>query len=391
MDFYRQALDIKEESVSHRRAIHKNAEAGICTPITAEYIENTLKSYGIPSRMCGNGVTATVGSGSPVILLRADMDALPMEEQSGEEFASTAKATHACGHDMHAAMLLGAAKLLKNTEKSIKGTVKFMFQPGEETLSGCKDMIKNGALHSPVPQATLALHTAAGRIVPGTFMYNAKEAMMLSADNFTITIKGKGGHGAYPSLAVDPINIAVQIYNGVGRIVPLELPSDRNCVVTIGKFIAGDSGNIIPDSAQLHGTVRTDDEKCREHIKMRIEEIARRTAELYGGSAQVEWTSGAPVLKCDEKLTCDMVKYIDTLDMPDKKYIPDMQAAASEDFAYMAQQLPSAYIYLSAGFDGEKGQYTAHNPKVCFNEDCLPIGAAVYAHCAVCWLKDNAL
>ena len=389
MDFYSKAVEITDEIVFHRRFLHKNAESGNFAPKGIEYIANTLKTYGIPSQLCGNGITATVGSGNPVILLRADVDALPMEEQSGESFASTTKSAHTCGHDMHAAMLLGAAKLLKQQEKHLNGTVKFMFQPGEETLSGCKNMLENGVLQNPVPSAAMALHTAAGNMLPGTFMYNAAGVMMLSADNFTITIKGRGGHGAYPHLAVDPVNIGVHIYNALQSLACREVSADKICVVTVGSFCAGDSGNIIPDSAVMIGAVRTDDETVRRLVTDRINEIVQLTARCFGGTAEFAVTSAAPVLKCNAELTKDMVRYINDMPLLSKTFIADMQATASEDFAYVAQMLPTAYIYLSAGFDDERGNFTAHNPKVRFNEDALAQGAAVYAHCAANWLKDN--
>jgi len=389
MDFYSQAVEIKDEIVFHRRFLHKNAESGNFVPKGMEYIANTLKNYGIPSQLCGNGITATVGSGNPVILLRADVDALPMEEKSGESLASTTKAAHTCGHDVHAAMLLGAAKLLKQQEKHLNGTVKFMFQPGEEILAGCKNMLENGLLQNPVPSAALALHTAAGNMIPGTFMYNGGDVMMLSADNFTITIKGRGGHGAYPQLTADPVNAGVHIYSALQSLVCCEVSADKMCVVSVGSFHAGDSGNIIPDSAVMQGAVRTDDEATRRFVTKRMGEIVQLAARCFGCTAELVMTSSAPALVCDEKLTQDIVGYIETLPLPSKNFVSDIKAAASEDFAYVAQMRPSAYIYLSAGFDDERGNFTAHNPKVRFNENVLPVGAAVYAHCAANWLKDN--
>lgn len=389
MDFYSKALDIKDEIVAHRRIIHKNAESGNFVPKTVEYIAQTLKSYGIHWRMCAGGVTATVGSGNPVILLRADMDALPMKEQSGESFASVTNSAHTCGHDMHAAMLLGAAKLLKQQEKHLCGTVKFMFQPGEETLSGCRDMLKNGLLQNPKPQAALALHTAAGSMPPGTFIFNDSGAMMLSADNFTVNIKGKGGHGAYPHLACNPITTAAQLYMALQSIADSEVPPDKTCIVSVCQLCAGDSGNIIPDSAVIKGAVRTDDERVCQHIKQRMEQLVHSISGGYNTVATVQWTEGAPALKCDRDVTAAMVGYIGEMEIPHKKFADGMQASASDDFAFIAQKIPSAYIWLSAGFDSDKGKYTAHNPKVCFNEDALPIGAAVYAHCAARWMTEN--
>ncbi len=391
MDFYTAALAIKEEIINHRRFLHQNAESGIHLPKTTEYIFDTLAKYGFSPRKCGEGITAEAGNGKPVILLRADMDALPMEEKSGESFSSTTGSAHTCGHDMHAAMLLGAAKLLKEKETELKGTIKLMFQPGEETLNGCRNMIENGVLQNPVPDAAFALHTGAGAIIPGQFMYNSKGALMCSADYFTIKINGKGGHGAYPHLTADPINTAVHIYQALQSLVCLETPPDRNCALTIGRFCGGDSGNIIPDKAVLSGSVRTDDENCRKLLIRRTEQIAHSISTAFCTTAQVLWTAGTPVLKCDGRLTDKMISYIDGLNIPNKKFIPDMQANASEDFACIAQEIPSAYIYLSAGFDDDRGSFTAHNPEVKFNEDCLPVGAAVYAQCAAMWLEENCI
>ena len=157
----------------------------------------------------------------------------------------------------------------------------------------------------------------------------------------------------------------------------------------MGQFIAGESGNIIPDDAVIKGALRTDDESVRSFAKKRIEEIVQFTAQCFGASAAVSWTGGAPALNCDGGLVNEMTGYIKELPIPDAKFIGNMQAAASEDFAYIAQKIPSAYIYISAGFDDERGKYTAHNPRVCFNEDALPVGAAVYAHCASRWLTEN--
>ena len=390
MDFYTDALAIKEEIVTHRRFMHRNAESGLHLPATADYIFKTLTEYGLSPQKCGEGVTAVIGFGSPVILLRADMDALPMEEKSGENFACTTGNAHTCGHDMHAAMLLGAAKLLKQREKELKGCVKLMFQPGEETLNGCRNMMENGVLQDPAPDAAFALHTAAGPLIPGQFMYNSKGALMCSADYFTIKISGKGGHGAYPHLTCDPINTAVHIYQALQSLVSLEIPPDRNCALTIGRFCAGDSGNIITDSAVISGSVRTEDENCRSLLIRRTEQIALSVAQTFNTQAEVIWTAGTPVLECDGEFTETIVNFIDGMNIPHKNFIADMQANASEDFAYIAQQIPSAYIYISAGFDDERGNFTAHNPEVQFNEDCLALGSAVYAQCAAMWLDQNS-
>lgn len=389
MELYKKALEIKDEIVGCRRYLHQHPETGLNMPMAAEFVLKKLTEYGLEPKKCGHGVTAMLGKGSPVLLLRADMDALPMTENSGEEFASTNGNAHACGHDMHAAMLLGAAKLLKNCESMLQGTVKFMFQPAEETFEGSRDMIENGILEEPCPDAALAFHTAPGKMLPGLFMYNAGGVMMSSVDGFRIEISGKGGHGAYPNLTADPLRIAVQIFLGLESLIAREADPERTCVLTVGKIQGGEAANIIPDSAVMEGTLRTDDKACRELLVRRISEVAQTTAKLYGGSAKVIPLSAVPPLVCDSKLAEEMAGYMKELDVPGLKAYPGMKANASEDFAVIAEKLPSVFMYLSSGFDDERGEHSAHNPKVCFNEDVLPIGSAGLALCAVRWLEEH--
>lgn len=391
MNFYKRSLELKDETAAHRRFLHKNAEYGINLPVSCSYVTEKLKEYGLCPHKCGCGITATIGTGKPVILLRADMDALPMAEQSGEEFARTdGTAAHTCGHDLHTAMLLCAAKMLKENEKQLKGTVKFMFQPGEELLTGCRDMIENGVLENPVPDAAFAIHVGGGKIPTGYFMYNAGGVMMNSADYFTINIKGKGGHSAYPNLTVDPVNIGVQIYSAFKHLISGESAPDKNCVLTVGSFNAGDAGNIIPDSAVLKGSLRTDDSVSRKLLVNRIKQVAEGTAAIYGGTAQVVFTAGTPPLVCHKAFTEKMAAFVQQLEIPNCTPVPDMTATASEDFANIAEKLPAAMFYISAGFSDSGEDYLPHNPKVRFNEDCLPQGAAIYAHCAAQWLADNS-
>ena len=389
MNFYQSALQLKDEIVAYRRYLHQNAEAGLDMPLSKEFIRRNLYNMGITAVDCGCGVTATIGCGKPVILLRADMDALPMEEQSGVDFASCTNAAHTCGHDMHAAMLLGAAKLLKQQETTLKGTVKLMFQPGEEILAGCDNMLQKGILSDPVPDVALAFHVGAGKLPVGTFMYNAGGVMMNSADNFNITVFGKGGHGAYPHLAKDPINAAVHIYTALQGMLARETDPQKSCNLTIGSFCSGESGNIIPDTANMAGSVRTNDNLQRSMLVRRIEEIVTNVANACGCRADIKWSGGAPCLVCDKTFTEDMVKYISDIPLSQLAPVAGMSASASEDFANIAQKIPSAMIYLGAGFADSRGDYTAHNPKVQFNEEVLPFGAAAYARCAVCWLLDN--
>ena len=390
MNYYERALELKDETIANRRHIHKNAETGLDLPKTKAYVMEKLTEYGLEPKDCGYGVTATLGKGGKVLLLRADMDALPMPEESGEEFACpTGKEAHTCGHDFHAAMLLTAAKMLKEKEDTLEGTIKFMFQPAEETFEGSKNMIENGILENPPVDAALAYHVSPGKMPIGLFMYNDKDTMMYSVDGFKITIHGKGSHGAYPHVGVDPINIGVHIHLALQELIARESDPTHSCVLTIGQFAGGTAANIIPETAVLQGTIRTNKPEARELLVRRMKEVAEKTAAVYNGTVDIEMISEVPPLICNPKLTDEVVGYMQELGIPGLTPYPGISASASEDFASIAEKVPSTFMYLSAGYLDERGQYPAHHPKAQFNEDVCPIGAACLAHCASQWLKNN--
>lgn len=390
MNYYERALELKDETIANRRHIHKNAETGLDLPKTKAYVMEKLTEYGLEPKDCGYGVTATLGKGGKVLLLRADMDALPMPEESGEEFACpTGKEAHTCGHDFHAAMLLTAAKMLKEKEDTLEGTIKFMFQPAEETFEGSKNMIENGILENPPVDAALAYHVSPGKMPIGLFMYNDKDTMMYSVDGFKITIHGKGSHGAYPHVGIDPINIGVHIHLALQELIAREGDPTHSCVLTIGQFAGGTAANIIPETAVLQGTIRTNKPEARELLVRRMKEVAEKTAAVYNGTVDIEMISEVPPLICNPKLTDEVVGYMQELGIPGLTPYPGISASASEDFAVIAEKVPSTFMYLSAGYLDERGQYPAHHPKAQFNEDVCPIGAACLAHCASQWLKNN--
>ena len=390
MDFYKRALELREETVAHRRWLHSHAEVGLDMPKAQAYVLEQLKSYGLEPRPCGHGVTAELGrEGGRTLLLRADMDALPMPEESGEPFACpTGTEAHACGHNFHAAMLLTAAKLLKENESALRGRIRFMFQTAEETFQGAKDMISNGILDGV--DGAMAYHVCAGRMPVGLFMYNSGGTMMYSVDGFRITVHGRGAHGAYPQESVDPINIGVHIYLALEALIAREADPGKACVLTIGNFSAGSAPNIIPDAAVLQGTLRTNDSASREKLVRRLKEVSQKTAEVYGGSVEIEMISEVPPLVCDPAMTDEIVSYMRELPVPGLTPVPNMSASASEDFAAIAEKVPSVFMYLSAGYLDERGDAPAHNPKVRFNEDVCPIGSACLAHCAVLWLEEHS-
>jgi len=390
MSYFSKALLEQDNLIRARRYLHQNAETGLHLPKTKTFIKDTLHRCGIESSACGHGLSALIGRGGKTILLRADADALPMQEESGLPFACPKDAAHTCGHDLHTAMLLTAAKLLKENEDELKGTVKLMFQPAEETFEGSLNMIESGILRDPVPDAAIAFHVSSGQDGVGIFRYNDSSAAMFSVDGFRITVHGRGSHGAYPQYAVDPINIGIHIHLALQALIARESDPFQKCVLTVGQFSAGSAANVIPDTAVLQGTIRTDNAESRALLTRRVKEVSQGIARSYGGTAETDFLSACPPLLCSGPLTRDMARYIEELPAPNLRGENGFAAAASEDFAFIAEKIPSAFFFLSAGFDDERGSYSAHNPRVQFNEDVLALGAACYAHCAKRWLEDHA-
>lgn len=389
MNYLERSKELFDETVELRRYLHSNPEAGLYLPNTKSFVKEKLESFGYDVKDCGEGLTTTVGTGGKVLLLRADMDALPMEEDSGLEFASKNKnAAHCCGHDLHTASLLTAAKILKENEDNLQGTVKFMFQPAEEVFLGSKNMVENGILENPKVDAALGFHVAAGRLPINTIAYNSKETMMFSSDNFKITIKGKGAHGAYPHLSIDPINIGVYIYQALQELIAREVDPAHKNVLTIGKFQAGTALNVIPDTAVLEGTIRCDTKESREILVRRLKEVTKRMADVYNGEASVEILADVPPLINDSKLTNEMVGYIKEIN-PEINLYDGISSSASEDFAVICDLVPATFMYVSAGFSDERGNYSAHNPKVQFNEQSLLYIPAYFAQLATKWLENN--
>lgn len=390
MNYLIRAQELFPATVSHRRYLHQIPELGLDLPKTTAYIMKELTKLGYTPKKCGGGIVATVGkSNGKTVLLRADMDALPMKEESGLPFASTSDCAHTCGHDIHAAMLLTAAMMLKEKEDSLEGMVKLMFQPAEETLMGAKAMIADGLLENPRPDVALGYHVAAGQIPLGMFFYNTKDAMMNSCDNFKIMIQGVSSHGAYPNHGVDPINIAAHIILGLESVVAREIQSTQASVLTIGKIAAGSAGNIIPDKAEMYGAVRCDCNEQREFILKRLNEVAESIAKTYRGSAKVTITSGTPPLICSEEAVSTFVGYMRELEIPNQVEDAKMHAASSEDMAVVLSEIPGAYMFLSAGFTDGRTTYNPHHPKVQFNEEVMKVGPAYLAHCAARWLEEH--
>lgn len=387
--FLDDANEIKKVLITIRRHLHQIPELGDSLTQTKSFVMNTLKELGIEAEeICKGGIIASIGGkkGGKVFLLRADMDALPMLEDSGLEFSSKNGCAHTCGHDIHTSMLLGAARILKKYEDDLNGTIKLMFQPSEETMAGAAAMIKAGILENPKVDAAMALHVFPGKVHVG-MMYWGTGSILASSDVFRITVSGKGGHGAIPHEAVDPINAAAHIHTSLQEILAREVDPQSPIVLSIGSFHAGDAPNIIPEKAVMTGSIRTFSSDVRTLAKKRLEEICISVAKAFRAECSVEYLGEIPPTTNDELLSLEVKKYIDDLGI---EIIPFPRQMGSEDFSLITEKVPSIFLGIGAG--GAELQYHrggSHNPKVIFNEDVLPLGAAVLSYSAYCWLRNH--
>lgn len=401
-ELLREAEEIQSRVLSERRTLHQNPGTGFDIGDTLAFVRKELTDMGLQPVDCGRaGLVALVGGKKPgrVFLLRADMDALPIREEADVEFASQNGKMHACGHDLHTAMLLGAARLLKAHEAELEGTVKLMFQPAEEIFEGSHDMIKAGLLENPKVDAALMIHVMAGMPFPaGTVIVSAPGVSAPAADYFEIRVQGKGCHGSMPNTGVDPLTAAAHILIALQEISARELALGERAVLTVGTMNAGIAANVIPDTAVMGGSIRTFDEETRAFIKQRMSEIAESTAKAFRAEAEVTFGSGCPTLVNDGDLARYCGSYAKELLGSGKAFsVAELSAmgggasksAGSEDFAYVSQQVPSVMLALAAG-QPEKGYcYPQHHPMVKFDESVLSVGSAVYAYMAARWLEEH--
>lgn len=403
-ELLKEANLLQETIVSNRRYLHSHAETGFDLKNTLAFVKKELIDMGYEPIECGKaGLIALAGGKKEgkVFLIRGDMDALPIKEESDVEFSCQSGKMHACGHDMHTSMMLGAARLLKKHEDEIEGTIKLMFQPAEEIFEGSKDMIEAGVLENPKVDQALMIHVMAGMpFNAGTVIVPVPGIGAPAADYFEIKVQGKGCHGSMPNTGVDPLNVAAHILIALQEIHARELAIGDQAILTIGTMNAGIAANVIPDTATMGGTIRTFDEETRSFIKERIEEIAECTAKSFRASAEVICGSGCPTLVNDKDLTICSEKYIKELLGEDKTFsvsklntMAGNQKAAktsgSEDFAYISQKVPAIMLVLAAGHPDKGYPYPQHHPMVKFDEEVLSSGSAVYAYTAMRWLQDH--
>jgi amidohydrolase len=374
-----------------RRAIHAEPEIGLDLPRTQRKVLDALEGLPLEIRL-GDGlssVTAVLRGGKPgpAVLLRGDMDALPVTERTGVPYASTIDgAMHACGHDLHTAMLAGAARLLSARQREIAGNVIFMFQPGEEGPGGARIMVSEGVLDAAGerPVAAYALHVASG-LLPFGLLASRPGTIMAAADTLHVTVHGRGGHGSQPHHAADPVPVACEIVLALQTMVTRQFDVFDPIVLTVGTFHAGTADNVIPDDAHFVATVRSFSPQARAAVEKAAPRVARDIATAHGLSATAEFRDGYPVTVNDtDELAFAEQTVADVLG--DGRYVsaPD-PLTGSEDFSYVLDEVPGAFLMLGA-CTPDVDPFTApfnHSAEAVFDDDVLPDGTALYAELAL--------
>jgi len=386
-----EAVAMSAELTKLRRAIHAEPEIGLDLPRTQRKVLDALD--GLPLEITlGEGlssVTAVLRGGQPgeTVLLRGDMDALPVTERASVSYASTIDgAMHACGHDLHTAMLAGAARLLSARRAELAGNVIFMFQPGEEGPGGARIMVAEGVLDAAGdrPAAAYALHVASG-LLPLGLLASRAGTVMAAADTLHVTVHGRGGHGSQPHRAADPVPAACEIVLALQSMVTRQFDVFDPIVLTVGTFHAGTADNVIPDDAQFVATIRSFSPEARAAVQAAAPRVARDIASAHGLTATAEFRDGYPVTVNDaDELAFAEQTVADVLG--DGRYVaaPD-PLTGSEDFSYVLEQVPGAFLMLGAcppATDPFSAPFN-HSAEAVFDDDVLPDGTALYAELAL--------
>ena len=386
-DFLKEARKIEPEIIETRREIHQKPELAYKEKATAKLVSEKLKTLGLQVRkgIGGTGVMAILQGSrdGKVVALRADMDALPIEELADVDFKSRVKGVmHACGHDTHVAMLLGAARLLVNRKDELPGTVKFLFQPAEENggKGGAKPMIQAGVMGNPKVDYVFGLHID-NDLDSGTLGFRGGP-VMASPDTFAIKVIGRGGHGAYPHETVDPVYVAAQVIIALQGVSGRMIDPIQPFVITIGSIHSGTKENIIPDQAILQGTLRTLDEKTRKLAKAKIAEVAKGVSTAFGARAEIDFEKDAyPVTVNDVRVTEQAMKIIRMI--PRTKVRVREPIMGGEDFSRFLQEAPGTFYFLGNHNPAKGCVHPNHSPRFKVDEDVLKLGAASLAMLAM--------
>ena len=389
--FIIEANHIKDELIEIRRTLHQYPELGFEETNTSKFIKDFLRKEGIQFKeFAGTGVCGIIegtkeGVNNKVIGLRADIDGLPMQDKKVCSYASKVSGKmHACGHDGHTTILLGAAKLLNKNKDKFNGTVKLIFEPAEETTGGAKVMIEEGVLTNPTVDVMCGLHVEetldAGMIMVRRGTVNA------ASNPFNITIKGSGGHGAYPDTAIDPIVMASHVVTSLQSIVSREIKPVNPAVVTIGSIHGGTAQNIIPNEVKLGGIIRTMTNEDREFAKARLKEIVNGICTTFRGSAEIEIEESYPCLYNDDNMVKILEDSAINIIGSENVKVQKNPKLGVESFAYFANKVPSVFYFLGIRNEEKGIVHPAHNSLFDIDEDALPIGVAIQCEVAMNYL-----
>jgi amidohydrolase len=387
-DFLSEAQELFEYTRDLRRDFHRHPELGFNEVRTAGIVVRELTNLGleVSTGVGKTGVVAILQGGrpGPVVLARFDMDALPIQEETGAEYASQNPGVmHACGHDGHTASGLAVAHMLKAHKSELGGTVKFVFQPAEEGLGGAEAMVADGVLENPKPDISLAFHLWNEKplgwigITPGP--------AMSASDRFTVTINGRGGHGAAPHLTIDPVMAGSQVISTLQSIVARNVAPLKSAVVTVTSLRGGEAFNVIPETVELMGTIRSFDPEVRELVLERFEQVVSGVAQALGCQAEVEVWRVTPAVVNDPDLTRQVTAAVAQV-LPDATIDDQERTMGSEDMAYMMENIPGCYFFVGSANPDKGLDATHHHPRFDFDEAALPRAASLMASAVVGFL-----
>ncbi len=377
-------MSISSQVVNWRRYLHENPELSFQEIQTSKFVYETLESFGNfeLSRPTKTSVMARLIGSKPgkVLALRADMDALPIQEETGLPFSSkNSGIMHACGHDGHTAMLLGAAKVLSTLKEQIRGEIRFLFQHAEELIpGGAQEMVKAGVTEGG--DAVIGLHLAS-EIPLGLFAVTYGPAMA-AADTFDVVIQGKGGHASRPQNTIDPVAIAVQLINGINQFISRKVDPAKRVVLSVTKIQGSEAHNIIPDSVTFGGSVRTFDPKIRKQIPKWIEQYVKGMTEANECSYQMKYVYGYSSVVNEKNIT-SLVEQTIIEEFGKEQCYNAEPLMGSEDFSAFSNVLPGCFVFLGAGSENKEENFPHHNPKFMIKEEALELGVMYYVKTAL--------
>jgi len=388
---YAEAKSLFQYTQKMRRDLHMFPELGFQEVRTLGVVDSELRGLNLEVKtgVAETGVVALIegSQAGPVILVRFDMDALPISEETGADYASQNNGVmHACGHDGHTAIGLTVARMLVSHLKDMNGTVKLVFQPAEEGLGGAERMIAEGVLRDPIPDISLALHLWNER--PVGWIGISGGPTMAAAEIFRIRLTGKGGHGAVPDLTVDPIVAASYIVTSLQSIVSRNVSPLKTAVVSVCSIHAGEAFNVIPSYAELSGTIRTFEPEVRKVVLERFEQLIKGIAQSYGCSVEIELKSITPAVINSPENALDVMNSAASI-FPEKEIHHDFRTMGSEDMAFMMQEIPGCYFFIGSANPTMGLNFPHHHPRFDIDEESLPIAAAVMAGSILDILKNK--